>query len=87
MRLQAQSQMAAQAQQFEIQKHKHLMEMEGQRATQDEQFSRWKAELEAQTKITVAQVNAQPVCEPMMMNEPMAEIQILGDTPGGMMTP
>ena len=58
MKLQAAAQAEAQKQQFEIQKHQHMMQMEDQRAAQVDQFNRWKAELDAATKVLVAQIGA-----------------------------
>jgi hypothetical protein len=57
-KLQAEFQLAQMKVQIEDQKMQHEMAMKQQELAQKEQFDRWKAELDAATKIMVAQIGA-----------------------------
>ena len=57
-KLQAEFQLAQMKAQIEDQKMQHEMAMKQQELAQKEQFDRWKAELDAATKIMVAQIGA-----------------------------
>lgn len=60
MKLQAEQQMEIQKQQLESAKHEHEQQMKAMEIAQQEQFDRWKAELDAATKIMVARIGANP---------------------------
>jgi hypothetical protein len=59
MKLQAESQLEQQRQQIEAQKVANEMQFKMQELSQREQIDRWKAELDASTKIEVARISAE----------------------------
>lgn len=58
--------------QIEAQKQQHEAMLEQQRMASEESFNRWKAELEAATKIMVAKISAQASLEQSAMNAEQA---------------
>ncbi|MSQ98125.1 MAG: hypothetical protein EXR85_02335 [Xanthomonadales bacterium] len=67
-KLQADMQLAQMQAQLEDQKMQHEMAMKAQTAAQEDEFNRWKAELEAATKVTVARIGANPGGDPPLVD-------------------
>jgi hypothetical protein len=84
MKLQADQQLEAQKQQMEAAKQEHEMQMKAMEVQQQEQFDRWKAELDAATKILVARIGANPGVDITMLEDqtPIVEkaVKDLGHT-------
>ena len=59
-KIQAEMQLAQMQAQIEDQKMQHEMAMKAQTAAAEDEFNRWKAELEAATKVLVARIGANP---------------------------
>jgi hypothetical protein len=67
-KIQADMQLAQMQAQIEEQKMQHEMAMKAQQAAQEDEFNRWKAELEAATKVTVARIGANPGGDPPLVD-------------------
>jgi hypothetical protein len=78
-KLQAESQMEAQRQQMEAQRHQLEAQYKAQQAAQNDQFERWKAQLDSATKITIARISANPADPSMMAAEQAATATVTQD--------
>ena len=67
-KLQADMQLEQMKAQIADQQMRHEMEMKAQTAAQEDEFNRWKAELEAATKVTVARIGANPGGDPPLVD-------------------
>ena len=67
-KIQADMQLAQMQAQIDEQKMQHEMQMKAQQAAQEDEFNRWKAELEAATKVTVARIGANPGGDPPLVD-------------------
>ena len=67
-KLEADMQLAQMQAQIADQKMQHEMAMKAQTAAQEDEFNRWKAELEAATKVTVARIGANPGGDPPLVD-------------------
>lgn len=67
-KLEADMQLAQMQAQLEDQKMQHEMAMKAQTAAQEDEFNRWKAELEAATRVTVARIGANPGGDPPLVD-------------------
>jgi hypothetical protein len=67
-KVQAEMQLAQMKAQIEEQKMQHELSMKAQQAAQEDEFNRWKAELEAATKVTVARIGANPNGDPIAVD-------------------
>lgn len=71
MKLQAEQQMEAQKAQMEAAKAEQEQQLKAMEIAQQEQFDRWKAELDAATKILVARIGANPGVDITMLEDQM----------------
>ena len=78
-KLQAEGQMEAQRQQMEAQRHQLEAQYKAQQAAQNDQFERWKAQLDSATKITIARISANPADPSMMAAEQAATATVTQD--------
>ena len=69
MKLQAEQQMEAQKAQMEAAKAQQDQQLKAMEVQQQEQFDRWKAELDAATKILVARIGANPGVDITMLED------------------
>ena len=78
-KLQADIQLAQMQAQLEDQKMQHEMAMKAQTAAQEDKFNRWKAELEAATKVTVARIGANPNSDPPLADAITASVALMSE--------
>ena len=79
MKLQAEAQVEAQRQQLEAQRYQMEAQYKAQQAAMSEQFERWKAQLDAATRITIARISANPADPSMMAAEQAATATVTQD--------
>ena len=75
MKLQAEQQMEAQKAQMEAAKAEQEQQLKAMEIAQQEQFDRWKAELDAATKILVARIGANPGVDITMLEDQMPVVE------------
>ena len=84
MKLQAEQQIEAQKAQMEAARQQQEQQLKAMEVQQQEQFDRWKAELDAATKILVARIGANPGVDITMLEDqtPIVEkaVEDLGNT-------
>lgn len=81
-KMQADMQLAQMTAQIDDQKMQHQMAMQAQTAAQEDKFNRWKAELEASTRILVAQIGARAAFDQSSVDAQLAAAEELNATLG-----
>ena len=78
-KLQAEAQIEAQRQQMEAQRYQMEAQFKAQESALRDQFERWKAQLDAATRITIARISANPADPSMMAAEQAATNTVTQD--------
>jgi septal ring factor EnvC (AmiA/AmiB activator) len=78
-KLQAEAQVEAQRQQMEAQRYQMEAQFKAQESALRDQFDRWKAQLDAATRITIARISANPADPSMMAAEQAATNTVMQD--------